>query len=447
MTDLIHRARVFAIQKQERIDQRRASARKAPDAHLKAVADMVAQTTDEVEVIAAAWLHEVVEDTPATFEAVEREFGRRVAQLVEEVTDAGRPTQGTFSRRLSADRTHAEKASAAAKSIKLADLIDTCSDVCTKSPDLAGPYLTRAAALLTVLGDGDSKLFARARKTIQQWSGRLGVKMSESDHPPLGITEPGPSFDLIATHWQKLFIKAFTGAEIGEALHSFDLGTPIETLESAIERTDEEVVGIRQDGRVVGYLDREDLSRGVSTEGFRPFVEGQVLDGSAPLADVIYVLTRHDYCFISLFDSVIGVISRSDIQKPVVRMWLFGMITFFELYLNERVDKVWPENSWENQVSSVRLERARALFDERKRRHLSGTLLECLQFSDKMQLLLQNPAERAEFGFKTKGAADRVVKDLESLRNNLAHSQDIVSNDWPQIARLAFRMLMSSDDL
>jgi hypothetical protein len=81
------------------------------------------------------------------------------------------------------------------------------------------------------------------------------------------------------------------------------------------------------------------------------------LDGSAPLADVIYVLTRHDYCFISLFDSVIGGISRLDIQKPVVRMWLFGMITFFELYLNERVDKVWPEDSWKDQISSARLER------------------------------------------------------------------------------------------
>jgi hypothetical protein len=32
------------------------------------------------------------------------------------------------------------------------------------------------------------------------------------------------------------------------------------------------------------------------------------------------------------------------------------------------------------------------------------------------------------------------MRDLESLRNNLAHAQDIVTHDWPQIARLAARV-------
>jgi hypothetical protein len=44
------------------------------------------------------------------------------------------------------------------------------------------------------------------------------------------------------------------------------------------------------------------------------------------------------------------------------------------------------------------------------------------------------------FGFKSAGAAKRVIKDLESLRNNLAHGQDFISNDWPQVIRIAKRM-------
>ena len=31
-------------------------------------------------------------------------------------------------------------------------------------------------------------------------------------------------------------------------------------------------------------------------------------------------------------------------------------------------------------------------------------------------------------------------QELESLRNSLAHAQDIVSYDWPTIARLARRL-------
>jgi hypothetical protein len=53
---------------------------------------------------------------------------------------------------------------------------------------------------------------------------------------------------------------------------------------------------------------------------------------------------------------------------------------------------------------------------------------------------MQDADQRAAFGFETKGAAQQVVKDLESLRNNLAHAQDIVTHDWPQIARLARRI-------
>jgi len=67
-------------------------------------------------------------------------------------------------------------------------------------------------------------------------------------------------------------------------------------------------------------------------------------------------------------------------------------------------------------------------------------LADCLQLSDKAQILMDDEQQRAALGLQTKGAAKRVMKDLESLRNNLAHAQDIVIHDWPQIARLAQRI-------
>jgi hypothetical protein len=55
-------------------------------------------------------------------------------------------------------------------------------------------------------------------------------------------------------------------------------------------------------------------------------------------------------------------------------------------------------------------------------------------------VLIQNPTQLVAFGFDSRGAAKRVMKDIQSLRNNLAHAQDIVSHDWPQIVRLARRI-------
>ena len=51
------------------------------------MADLVASVSDDAEAIAAAWLHDVVEDTPATFDELRDHFGPAVARLVGEVTD------------------------------------------------------------------------------------------------------------------------------------------------------------------------------------------------------------------------------------------------------------------------------------------------------------------------------------------------------------------------
>jgi hypothetical protein len=134
---------------------------------------------------------------------------------------------------------------------------------------------------------------------------------------------------------------------------------------------------------------------------------------------------------------VAGVITRGDMQQPVVRMWLFGIITLTEMDLLERIRTRWPNGDWTRLLSAGRLDKAQALLEERRRRGQHVDLADCLQLSDKAQILLEDEQERAAFGLRTKGAAKRVIKDLESLRNNLAHAQDIVTHDWPQIARLA----------
>ena len=57
--------------------------------HLAEVANILAEVTDgaDAELVAAAWLHDTVEDTGVTLVELMAEFGERVAALVVEVTD------------------------------------------------------------------------------------------------------------------------------------------------------------------------------------------------------------------------------------------------------------------------------------------------------------------------------------------------------------------------
>jgi hypothetical protein len=121
-------------------------------------------------------------------------------------------------------------------------------------------------------------------------------------------------------------------------------------------------------------------------------------------------------------------------------MWLFGIVTFTEIELTDRIRARWPDGDWTGLVAPGRLAKAKALHDERTKRNQPSDLLDCLQLSDKARIIVTVEEERLALGFETMGAAKRVIKELESLRNNLAHAQDIVRYDWPQIARMTQRI-------
>jgi len=71
-------------------NQRRKGAAQEPYLnHLIEVVDLVVQATDnaDMDMVIAALLHDVVEDSPTTYEDVATSFGERVAEIVRENSD------------------------------------------------------------------------------------------------------------------------------------------------------------------------------------------------------------------------------------------------------------------------------------------------------------------------------------------------------------------------
>ncbi|WP_295878505.1 HD domain-containing protein [uncultured Thiohalocapsa sp.] len=440
MTDLVAQARAFATDAHQRIDQRRKYTHQPYQEHLKAVAGLVAEVSDDPEMLAAAWLHDTVEDTPATFGDIERAFGASVRALVADLTDVSSPSDGNRDIRKAIDRQHTSRASQRAKTIKLADLIDNCRDICAHDPRFARVYLTEAAALLEVLDDGEPALYRRAQKTVADCARRLGLPEPPQSTPDDQSWRSPMELSLAQRHGLGLFTTAFTAREIALPLRSFDAERPAAELLGQVRAAELEVAGLRRDGVCIGYV-RPDYRRDLDpADALRAFAPAQVLRADASLSEVVRVLTRYDFCFVTAMGDVAGVITRGDMQSPIVRMWLFGIITLIELELGERIRSRWADGSWTRLLSEGRLKKAETLLSERRRRGQHVDLADCLQLSDKAQIVMEDEEERAAFGLPTKGAAKRVMRDLESLRNNLAHAQDIVTHDWPQIARLAARV-------
>lgn len=120
--------------------------------HPRAVAAKVAERGGTVDMIAAALLHDVLEDTPIDYDTLKEGFGQEVAYLVWELTDEY--TTEAFPQlnravRKAMEATRLSKVSDAAKEIKLCDLMDNTSTIVEHDPHGFAPvYLREKAALL-----------------------------------------------------------------------------------------------------------------------------------------------------------------------------------------------------------------------------------------------------------------------------------------------------------
>ena len=96
----------------------------------------------------AAVLHDVIEDTRATYGDLMGLFGEGVTELVFWMTDASRPEDGNRAVRKTIDRWKIINAPYLAVLIKVCDLIDNAKTVIEHDPDFAKVYMEEKAKII-----------------------------------------------------------------------------------------------------------------------------------------------------------------------------------------------------------------------------------------------------------------------------------------------------------
>ena len=134
--------------------------------HPIAVSEIVKTVAHTDEMVAAALLHDVVEDTPVTIDEIKDKFGSKVAELVGWLTDISRPEDGNRKTRKTLDREHSAEAPADAQTIKLADLIHNTKSIEKHDPHFWKVYKQEKIALLGVLTKGDPALRKIAQEQV-----------------------------------------------------------------------------------------------------------------------------------------------------------------------------------------------------------------------------------------------------------------------------------------
>lgn len=118
------------------------------------------------EMVAAAYLHDVIEDTDVTIDQIRDWFGNTVADYVWGLTNKSRPEDGNRATRVAIDQAALALQPAEVQTIKVADLMHNTVSIVAHDPKFAWQYLDEKSALLDVLTKADPELLLRASRQV-----------------------------------------------------------------------------------------------------------------------------------------------------------------------------------------------------------------------------------------------------------------------------------------
>jgi (p)ppGpp synthase/HD superfamily hydrolase len=166
VSDLVDKAITFATKAHG--DQKRKYTEEPYISHPIAVMEIVKTVPHTEEMLAAAVLHDVIEDTDQSYDDIYYYFGDIVADLVQGLTDVSHPDDGNRQFRKALDRQHLAEQGADVQTIKLADMIHNTSTTKDHDPEFWKIYQKEKIALLEVLTKGSKVLHSKATEMITE---------------------------------------------------------------------------------------------------------------------------------------------------------------------------------------------------------------------------------------------------------------------------------------
>jgi len=232
------------------------------------------------------------------------------------------------------------------------------------------------------------------------------------------------------------FLNGFAARDIADPLLSIDECSGVDEAKRVVETTGAAVLGIRTSGLVQHWIKTDGVSSPEASLQPRDFTPANVVQPYASLNQVVLALRNEDFIFVHELVHVVAFITKTALEKPPMRMWLFGIVTVSEQRVTRLIEQFYPDDGWEKYLSLGRMAKARELQQLRLARGQQRSLLECLQLADKGQIVARDEALRSRTRFNSRKDVERFVQALQDLRNNLAHAQEI-SEDMEIIYELA----------
>lgn len=242
---------------------------------------------------------------------------------------------------------------------------------------------------------------------------------------------------------KKIFIDSITAKNFFEPLLCCPADSEADDARHDLKARGFDIAGVKEteSSEVTGYVSAAELQAGKVRKYTKTITPSILISDSTPISDIVNALLPRDFVFVLCGNCIAGIITKADINKPPVRMYLFGMISLLEMHLNAYIRRYFDCDALEKRLPENRRKRAREMYDKQKGSSEDLSLLDCLQLCDKRDLLAKCDQFIPEIGFPKKEFIV-FVKRIENVRNNLAHSRDSVTStlNWSDFVETLSRV-------
>jgi hypothetical protein len=179
--------------------------------------------------------------------------------------------------------------------------------------------------------------------------------------------------------------------------------------------------------RLDSYFDAPAPDMPVS-EAYRPLHESYLIGADASILSFVKEADARPFRLLVSDQGIVGLVSLSDLQKLPVRAALFGLVTGLEIAMTDAIHAADPGGrNWINCISAERQVSLRKRIEDARQKQGIVTELLFTEFCDKRDIVTKLLFKSEPKRYREELA--RKFRQIEKLRNNLAHANDYAASN------------------
>lgn len=174
------------------------------------------------------------------------------------------------------------------------------------------------------------------------------------------------------------FGQTICASAIYEPLKSCPAAAPAREMARILRSRDFDIAGVREFhlAPISGFVRRASLTNGCVMDHIEELDGESVIDDFMTIQPLLDVLRKKPFVFVRVGDEITGIITAADLNKPIVRVYLFGLISLLEIHLSFWLRQAYRDEEWHDALGATRVAAAELVQAERRRRGQQLALIE-----------------------------------------------------------------------